>query len=190
MERRFHGPVIVATLFVVPLMVLQGVDPGRPWSTVGYLEDWPIWLIFLAEVAAMLSVTAERWRRVRSNPLGLKTVVLTPPVTPAVVHTGRILRLLRLVRLFRGRATRARDLHDRRCPDAAFLDFVTLIVGAQAFLSSEPKSQSVGQGDIETLANQDATHAGLDAIARRLDRLALTTAAPPVRQATRSGRTP
>jgi hypothetical protein len=101
MERRFHGPVIVATLLVIPVMVLQGLDPGQPWSTIGFIGDCAIWLVFLAEVVALLSVTADRWQWVRSNPLDVMIVVLTPPVAPAVLQSVRILRLLRLVRLFR-----------------------------------------------------------------------------------------
>jgi voltage-gated potassium channel len=60
------------------------------------------------------------------------------------------------------------------------LVFGAIITGAiaQRFIVTE---HTVTQGNIETLAKQDATHAKLDAIAQRLDRLelALTTAAPP-----------
>jgi voltage-gated potassium channel len=238
MERRFHRPVIVATLLVIPVMILQGLDPGQPWSTIGYVGDSAIWLVFLAEVVAMLSVTADRWQWVRSNPLDVMIVVLTPPVAPAVLQSVRVLRLLRLVRLFRVARLVRGVFTIEGVRYAAFLAFVTLIVGAQAFVSSESDYDSIGQGlywaigtmttagsgdvvattneteavgsvlmfvglafgaiitgaiaqrfivtehtvtqgNLETLAKQDATHAKLDAIAQRLDRLELAMTTPP-----------
>jgi hypothetical protein len=60
------------------------------------------------------------------------------------------------------------------------LAFGAILTGAiaQRFIVTE---HTVTQGNIETLAKQDATHAKLDAIARRLDRLelALTTSGTP-----------
>ena len=222
MERRFHQPVIVATLLVIPVMVLQGLDPGQPWSTIGFVGDCAIWLVFLAEVVAMLWVSADRWRWVRSNPLDVMIVVLTPPVAPAVLQSVRILRLLRLIRLFRVARLVRGVFTIEGVRYAAFLAFVTFLVGAQAFASTEHDSigqglywamgtmttagsgdvmattsetkavasvpmivglalgaiitgaiaqrfivteNTVTQGNIETLAKQDATHAKLDAIA-------------------------
>jgi hypothetical protein len=35
MQRRFRGPVIIATLLVVPVMILLSMDVDEPWDTSG-----------------------------------------------------------------------------------------------------------------------------------------------------------
>jgi hypothetical protein len=58
-----RDPIIVATLLVVPMLLLQGSDVGEPWRTVADVADWLIWLMFAAEVADLdLCAHAQRER--------------------------------------------------------------------------------------------------------------------------------
>jgi hypothetical protein len=41
--------LIVATLLVIPVMILQVSDVPDAWTLVGYIGDCMIWLTFLAE---------------------------------------------------------------------------------------------------------------------------------------------
>jgi voltage-gated potassium channel len=66
---------------------------------VGTVANWSIWLVFAAEVIAMLAVTPARWAWVRQHPFELAIVDLTPPVLPASLQSARAFRLLRLLRL-------------------------------------------------------------------------------------------
>jgi hypothetical protein len=50
-DRRFEIPIGVATLLVVPVLLLQGSDVGEPWRTVADVADRLIWLMFAADVA-------------------------------------------------------------------------------------------------------------------------------------------
>jgi voltage-gated potassium channel len=99
MARQFQWPVLVAALLVVPVIVLQELEPTGAWKTVAVAASWTIWLLFLAELFAMLSVAPSRWAWLKSHPLEVAVVVLTPPFLPASMQAARIFRLLRLVRL-------------------------------------------------------------------------------------------
>jgi voltage-gated potassium channel len=79
--------------------VLEESEPAGAWKTVAALANWTIWLIFLAELLAMLAVAPSRMAWLRSHPLELAVVVLTPPFLPASMQAARLFRLLRLVRL-------------------------------------------------------------------------------------------
>src|SRR3954449_825729 len=91
-ERFFNVPVIVAALLVVPVIVLEEEASTDALKTLGAALNWAIWLVFLAELVAMLWVVPDRWRWLRENPIDLAIVVLTPPVLPP---GWQILRLLR-----------------------------------------------------------------------------------------------
>lgn len=144
MERRLKVPLIVATLLVIPVMILQASDVPDIWTLVGYIGDWMIWLTFLAEVILMLSVVPDRRAWFRDHPLDVAIVVLTPPVLPAVLRSVRILRLLRLVRVFRLAPLVKSVFSVRGVEYAAFLAFLTLFAGGQAFSSLEKKSLTDG----------------------------------------------
>jgi hypothetical protein len=63
------------------------------------VANWTIWLVYLAEVVAMLRVVDKRWEWLRRHPLEVAIVVLTPPFLPASLQSARAFRLLRLLRL-------------------------------------------------------------------------------------------
>src|SRR4051794_10056066 len=99
--RRFEAPVIIATLLVVPVLILEGTDVAEPWPTIALVGDWIIWLVFLAEVVVLLAVAPNRRRWIAQHPLDVGIVVLTPPFVSGLVQSIRLLRLLRLVCLLR-----------------------------------------------------------------------------------------
>ena len=93
-QRFFNVPVLVAALLVLPVIIVEE-------SAVAGVFNWAIWLVFLAELVAMLWVVDDRWRWLLHNPLDLLIVVLTPPILPPGLQSLRVLRLLRLVRLLK-----------------------------------------------------------------------------------------
>jgi voltage-gated potassium channel len=144
LQRRFEVPVTIAALLVIPVMVLRSTGPGEPWSTVGDIGDWLIWLTFVVEVATMLTVVPSRWTWVRSHWLDVAIVVLTPPFSVAVLQSVQVLRLLRLVRLLRVLHLLRGIFTIQGVQYAAFLAFLTLLAGAQAFASAEDVPLSDG----------------------------------------------
>src|SRR5947209_5593290 len=81
-ERRLQMPLLVASLLVIPAVVLDGGQYGAPWSTVGWVLNWAAWSAFVAEVAIMLWVVEDRRGWVRAHPLEVAVTVLSPPILP------------------------------------------------------------------------------------------------------------
>lgn len=149
MEQRFRVPIIVAALLVVPVMILesvtiQGNALPKPWYALGVVGDWFIWLTFVAEVVAMLSVVPDRRAWLRAHVLDVAIVVLTPPVAPTVLQSVRLLRLLRVVRLARFAPLMRSVFTIEGVRYAAFMAFVVFLAGAQAFASVENTSLGIG----------------------------------------------
>jgi voltage-gated potassium channel len=100
-ERFFTWPVIVAVLLVIPVIFIEESTQAEPWTTLAAVTNWLIWLIFLAELVAMLFVVPNRWAWLAAHPLEVAIVVVTPPFLPASLQALRVFRLFRLLRLLR-----------------------------------------------------------------------------------------
>jgi len=100
-ERQFEKPLLVAAVLTIPTTILQNTSVGEPWGALGTGLNWLIWLAFLAELVTMLAVVPSRRQYLRSHPIDLAIVVLTPPFLVSFVQSLRLLRLLRLARLLR-----------------------------------------------------------------------------------------
>jgi voltage-gated potassium channel len=133
----FNWPVVVAALLVVPVIVIQESAVSDTVSTVASVLNWAIWLVFLAELVAMLWVVDERWRWLLHNPLDLLIVVLTPPILPPGLQSLRVLRLLRLVRLLKLAQVSRRIFSQQGLRYAALLALLILIGGGAAFIAAE-----------------------------------------------------
>jgi voltage-gated potassium channel len=142
--RRLEPYLIVATLLIIPVLLLQGAEVGEPWSTVATVTDWVIWLAFVAELVIMLAVVPNRRHWLATHPLDVGIVILTPPFASALFQSFRLLRLVRLVRLLRV-AELARSVFSLAgVRYAALLAALTAIAGAQAF--SHVEKVSAGDG--------------------------------------------
>jgi voltage-gated potassium channel len=100
-ERAFELPMLVAALLVIPVVAVEESGPGEPWRSAAGVVNWGIWIAFAVELVVMLAVVPDRWRWLRTHPLEVAVVVLTPPFLPAGLQAFRALRLLRLLRLIR-----------------------------------------------------------------------------------------
>src|SRR5262249_52570823 len=160
-ERFFNLPVIVAAVLVLPVIVIEGTAVSHTVKTIAGVCNWLIWLVFLAEVVAMLVVVPNRWRWLLHNPLDVLIVVLTPPIFPPGLQSLRALRLLRLVRLLK-LAQISRQVFSRQgLRYAALLALVTLIGGGAAFAAAE-NSQNLSLWDGVWWAFGTMTPAGSD----------------------------
>ncbi len=101
-DEKLKIPLIVATVLVIPDLILEEQPLSHSWHAVAVLGDWVIWLAFLVEFGAVM-LLARDWREwMRSYPLALPMLVLTPPFAPAAIQALRVFRLLRLLRVVRG----------------------------------------------------------------------------------------
>jgi voltage-gated potassium channel len=136
-ERRLETPLLVAALLTIPAVVIEQSAARDPWPTIATVLNWTIWLAFLGELVLMLVVSERPWRWLRSHPLEVAIVILTPPFLPAALQSARVFRLLRLLRLATAAALTRRLLSTEGVRDAAVLAVVTILGGGAAYAAVE-----------------------------------------------------
>jgi voltage-gated potassium channel len=146
LEARFEPLVLVAALLVIPVLVIQGSHASASWRHAAAVADWLIWAVFIAEGVVALAAAEDRLRWLRTHPLEIAVVVLTPPFLPSGLQSIRILRLLRLLRLMRivQLARRLFTLEGLRY--VAVLAGITLFAGGAAFSAAEGRNISAWDG--------------------------------------------
>lgn len=109
--------VVIAAIATLPLTVLELQGTTSPWMVA---LDWVIWLVFLADYAAMLIGPPEaggflgrrpldpRNLRDARNWVSLVVLVLSFPLLPAIFQLVRLARVVKLARLGRLAAVGAR----------------------------------------------------------------------------------
>jgi voltage-gated potassium channel len=154
---RFRLPVLIAALLTLPATIIEEAHRNPPWPAIATAFNWAIWLVFLAELVAVLLVARSRKRWLRTHPLELVIVALTPPALFTLAQPVRLLRLVQLVRM----APLIKVLLTREgLRYAAALALLTAVAGGAAFASAEKQSiangiywaittmTTVGYGDI------------------------------------------
>jgi voltage-gated potassium channel len=98
-EQRFELPMLAAALLVIPVIAIEQSTLGEPWDTLAAVLNWALWSAFATELVVMLWIVPRRWAWLRTHPLEVVIVGLTPPFAPALLQGIRGARLLRLLRL-------------------------------------------------------------------------------------------
>lgn len=101
-DTRMRVPMIVATLLVIPDLIMEEQPLSGSWHVAAQISDWLICLVFLVELAAIMLFAVDRRSWLRRYPLAIAMLVLTPPFAPAAIQGLRAFRLLRLLRVARG----------------------------------------------------------------------------------------
>lgn len=79
MARRFEKPVLLASVLVIPAIIVETSAKEHSLREAAALLNWLIWLVFVAELASILAVAPSRWQWIRSNPLMVTIVLVTAP---------------------------------------------------------------------------------------------------------------
>jgi voltage-gated potassium channel len=135
--RRFELPMLVAALLVIPVIAIEQSQAGEPWRSIAWALNWAIWVAFAVELIVMLVVVPDRWRWLRSHPLEVVIVVLTPPFLPSGLQALRALRVLRLLRLLRLAQLARRTFSLDGLRYAAILAVLTAVAGGYAYSAAE-----------------------------------------------------
>lgn len=138
---RFRLPILLATLLVVPVIVLETTARDDALRTSAAALNWLIWLVFVAELVALFVVARERRGFARRYPLELAIVVITVPFLPASLQAARLFRLARLLRLLLVVRLASRLFSPAGLRFAAFIAGVAVLAGGAAFEAAERSQQ-------------------------------------------------
>jgi voltage-gated potassium channel len=98
---RFEWVVLVATLLLIPVLIIEVESNSTGWKEFATAANWAIWAIFVAEMVFILSVATRRKAALRAHWLDVAVIVLTVPLVSGLLASMRLVRLARLIRLFR-----------------------------------------------------------------------------------------
>ena len=146
-QRRFDPPLLAAALLVIPALIIEEGSLASPWTDVASVLNWAIWLAFFGEAVVMLAIVPNRWRWVKSHPLDVAIVVLTPPFMPAALQSLRVFRLLRLLRLLKAVQLSRHLFSINGVKWAAVLAGATIVAGGAAFAVVERGQQQLSSWD-------------------------------------------
>jgi voltage-gated potassium channel len=134
---RFEVPMVIAALLVLPVIAVEQSDAGEPWREAAAVLNWAIWIAFAIELVAVMAVVPDRWRWLRTHPLEVVIVLLTPPFLPSSLQALRALRVLRLLRLLRLAQLARRTFSLDGLRYAAILATLTALGGGYAYSAAE-----------------------------------------------------
>lgn len=138
-EALLQWPLLVATLLVIPSLLLQSQPAGSSLYQLGDALNWTIWLAFLVELVVMLAVSPDRWGYLKTHKLDTFIVLFTPPFGPASLQGARLLRLLRLTRLLRLVTLAQNTFTPQGIKWAAIIATSIVVLGGAAFVQAEPE---------------------------------------------------
>jgi voltage-gated potassium channel len=95
----------------------------------------------------MLSLVPNRWAWIRSHPLDVAIVLLTPPFMPAAIQSLRVVRLLRLLRLLKAVQLSRQLFSPHGLRWASGISLVTIVAGGAAFAAVESPEQRLDSWD-------------------------------------------
>ncbi len=137
MEKRLEGPLLIAALLTIPVIVIELGDNGPGLRLLGDILNWISWSAFVAEIVIMLRIVDDKKRWLRHHPLDVAIVLFTAPLLPAALESARIFRLLSVLRLIRAATLTRTLLTTEGVRDAAVLALLTILGGGVAFAAVE-----------------------------------------------------
>ena len=147
--------MLVATLALIPVLVIETEAQSNVWKDIALAANWAIWAIFAAELAFILIVAPRKAAALAAHWLDAVIVVVTVPVFTTFLSSLRLVRLARLLRLLRLGAILTRLMQRERALTSGtafrFAALVTLLVvviaGAVESLVDHKEVPSTGRGD-------------------------------------------
>ena len=126
-SHRFEPVILVATLAMIPVLIIEYDTTSAGWHTFAVAANWVIWAIFAAELAFVLWVAPRKRLALRAHWLDVAIVVVTAPLYGRLLASLRLVRLARLMRLVRAGVLIGRALQaERRLTTANAFRFAAL----------------------------------------------------------------
>src|SRR5580765_949998 len=146
----FEPAVLVATLAMIPVIIIQADATSDMWTTFAEVANWLIWAVFAVQIAVVLVVAPRKRAALRAHWLDVAIVVVTLPAYGQLLSSIRLVRLVRLLRLLRATVIITRALQaERRLTSASAFRFVSL---ATIFLTviAGAVQATIDTGDFKT----------------------------------------
>jgi voltage-gated potassium channel len=144
---RFEWVILIATLAVIPVMVIELEATSSAWRDVAFASNWVIWAIFVAELVFILTVAPRKAAALRAHWLDELIIVLTAPLFGRFLASLRLVRLVRLLRLLRFFALLTRAVQrERVVSSGATFRFVAVLTVGIVVLSGSVQAL-VDSGD-------------------------------------------
>jgi voltage-gated potassium channel len=140
----FEPVVLVATLAMIPVLIIQADATSEGWKSFAEIANWLIWAVFAVEIAFVLVVAPRKRAALRAHWLDAAIVIVTLPAY------GRLLSSLRLARPLRALVIVLRALlAERRLTSANAFRFAAL---ATIFLTviAGAVQATIDTGDFKT----------------------------------------
>jgi len=134
----FEPVVLVATLALIPVLIIEYDVSSGGWLTFAEVANWVIWAIFAVELAWILYVAPRKRAALRAHWLDAAIVVVSLPIYGKLLSSLRSVRLFRLLRVIRAGVVISRALQaERRMSSGSALRlaalatvFLTVLAGA------------------------------------------------------------
>jgi hypothetical protein len=126
-RHQFEPVILVATLAMIPVLIIEYDTTSAGWHTFAVAANWVIWAVFAAELAFVLWVAPRKRAALRSHWLDVAIVIVTAPLYGRLLSSLRLVRLARLMRLVRAVVVIGRALQaERRLTSTSAFRFVAL----------------------------------------------------------------
>jgi voltage-gated potassium channel len=152
---RFEWVVLVATLLLIPVLIIEFESNSTGWRDFAKAANWAIWAIFVAEMVFILWVAPRRKAALRAHWLDVTVIALTVPFVNGLLASMRLVRLARLIRLFRAGTILTRLLQrEKALSSGAAFRFVALITVFVVVVA----------GSVEAIVETEKIHSTWDGI--------------------------
>lgn len=146
---RLEPWMLAAGLLTIPAIVFEEIATTGLGYDIALGLNWVIWLAFLGELVTMLVLVRDRRRWLRTHPLEVAIVLLTPPFLPAFFGLLRLARLLRLLPLVRVVLSARRILSLQGLLLVGLITLALILIAGLAFsrLEEGPNGEDVSAWD-------------------------------------------
>jgi len=146
-EKLMEKPLMWAAVLTLPSVILMETQTSGWLAVASTILNWGTWLAFAVALVVMLVLVPNRWTYIKTHPLEVIIVVLTPPVVPASLQFLRVLRLLRLLRLLKLAQIAKRVFSTNGLLYGGLMTLTTALLGGTLFRYFEGTSQKITEWD-------------------------------------------
>ncbi len=149
----FEPLILVATLAMIPVLIIERDAKAPGWRTFALVSNWVIWSVFAAELLFVLVVARRKRAALRAHWLDTAIVVVTVPAYGRLLSSLRLVRLVRLMRLVRAGVVIGRALQaERRLTSTNTFRFVSITTVFLVFIAGAVEA-TVDQRDFTSFWN-------------------------------------